>query len=126
MELGNWDKAIIRSIFSTFVPIAGYFLVMGWLAENNNTDFVGYLFSMVIVLATYLLFSIVGWCVIGFPVHWLASNYFNQSLWCYFVALVLFVIFITGFVGMFGAAFYGSAAILQAGLFLYWLRKLKT
>ncbi|WP_128725742.1 hypothetical protein [Pseudoalteromonas sp. A757] len=126
MELGHWDKAIIRSVFTTFIPIAGYFLVMGWLAENNNTDFVGYFFLILIILSVYLLFSVVGWCLIGFPVHWLASKYFNQSIWCYFIALVLFIVFVTGFVGVFGAAFYGLAAIVQAGLFLFWLRKLKT
>jgi len=126
VDLGSWDKAIIRSVASGFIPIATYFLVIGWNSENNNTDLVGYLFSMLILLSMYILLSVIGWCIIGFPVHWLATKYFNQSVWCYLIALILFTIFITGFVGIFGAAFYGLAALFQASLFLYWLRKLKT
>jgi hypothetical protein len=70
--------------------------------------------------SVYLLISIVGWLVVGFPVHWFVKKYTNGS-YAFYIAIPLIVV--VG--GLFNNTpqILGLAALFQAFLFRYYLNK---
>jgi len=121
--LVSWSRAIVRSVLMSYIPVMLFFLITGWSGGLKQPDTIGLLFSLLFVFPIYLLISIVGWCLIGIPTYWIASKYYNQSGWCYTVAVSPFLIYCLA------AQFYpfnlliGGVAVIQVALFVYWIRK---
>lgn len=119
MSSGSWDSAVIKSICYVGIGIPIWFLFNG-LSLSALNDILGLAVSFLLYIGVYLLISIIGWLVVGFPVHWFAKKYTNGSYTLY-VALPLVVI-VSGL-------FYdtpqilGWAALFQAVLFRYYLYK---
>jgi hypothetical protein len=123
VNLGHWDKAIIKSIFYTA------FLVLLYAAyeigiPSNLDSIAGFGMLSLIFLGAYLLISIVGWLFIGFPVHWLICKYSNGNYLFYiFVALTFTLALYYWFSVLEIAIVYGSFALVQALIFRYYAYK---
>ena len=117
MRTGEWDSAVIKSIFYVGFGIAIWSLFTG-LAPSSLSDIWGLAVTFLLYIGVYLLISIVGWLIVGFPVHWLAQKYTNGS-YIYYVVLPLIVVLISLFNS--GPILLGVAALFQAILFRYYL-----
>jgi len=119
VNLGDWDTAIIKSIFYTA------FLVLLYAAyeigiPSNLDGIAGFGMFSLIFLGAYLLISIVGWLFIGFPVHWLICKYSNGNYLFYiFVAFTFTLVLYYWFSVLEVAIIYGSFALVQALIFRY-------
>ncbi|WP_091345263.1 hypothetical protein [Alkalimonas amylolytica] len=81
------------------------------------------MFAMLFI-SVYFLFSLIGWLLIGFPVHWLICKYSSGSYFFYIAAAVLFTALIYLVFGVIEvAAIYGFFALIQAVLFKYYAYK---
>lgn len=124
MELGNWDKAIIKTILlvSLIAPI--YFLFAMGVPRS-----LGYISNFAVILLmfyfNYLLMSVVGWAVVGLPVHWLISKYGGGKLIWYLLAVVLLTGLMVVTIKHPIALIYGAAALIQVLLFKYYVYKPK-
>lgn len=82
MNFGRFLRAMLIAIAISFFPIILFYL-------SNESDLitmdVKYIYESIrFVLVFHFILSIVGWILIGLPVHWVAVTFFNQSKWCYF------------------------------------------
>ena len=116
---GEWDSAIIKSILYVGIGIAIWSLFTG-LAPSSLKDVWGLLVVFFLYIGVYILISIIGWLVIGFPVHWFTTKYTNGSYLYYAALPLIFVI-----VGLFHHTqlLLGLAALFQAVIFRYYLYK---
>lgn len=121
MSLGNWDNAIIKSLFisSTFLP-AVFILTSG---DIEASDILGLFVTFLLYFGVYLLFSILGWLLIGFPIHWLVCNYTNKS---YLYYALLPSGFILASLYYQGPWVLGVIALIQALLFRRGVFAIKT
>ena len=123
MKLGNWDIAVLKSVFLTAFLVLAYALYEMDI-PNDLDDLAGFGMFMLLFTAAYLAFSAVGWLLFGFPVHWLICKYGNGSYFSYLAAVCLFTILVYLFAGVKEAAFiYGFFAMVQAFLFKYYAYK---
>ena len=115
----NWDSAVIKSIGYVGIGIAVWFLFNG-LVPSSLDDIYGLAVTFLLYISVYLIISIVGWLVVGFPVHWFVKKYTNGS-YAFYIAIPLIVV--VG--GLFNNTpqILGSAALFQAFLFRYYLNK---
>lgn len=77
---GNWDSAAVKSVFYT-----GLLLLLGMATLMvsdlpSPMEMVGLFTGFALLSAFYLTFSLIGWLVIGLPVHWLCSRYTQGHL----------------------------------------------
>lgn len=122
MNLEHFLRAVFIAIAICFVPIMLFY----WSNESDliTMDFKYFYGSIHFVLVFYFIFSIIGWMLIGFPVHWVAVKFFNQNKWCYFLGILAFGILISlpsMKIELF--LFYAGISGLQAILFLWWLAR---
>ncbi len=119
MSSSNWDSAVIKSIGYVGIGIAVWSLFNG-LAPSSLNDVFGLVVTFLLYIGVYVLISIIGWLVVGFPVHWFAKNYTNGS-YVFYIAIPLIVVF----GGLFNNTpqILGVAALFQAFLFRYYLYK---
>lgn len=126
MQSKNFVQSTFAAIFAainiSFVPMILFY----WSNESDFIimDFEYFVVSFIFVLVFYYIFSLLGWMLIGFPVHWVATKLFNQNKWCYFLGALTFGIVMllpTMKVELF--MFYGGIAGLQAFLFFWWLTR---
>ncbi|WP_444918332.1 hypothetical protein [Microbulbifer sp. JMSA003] len=123
MNLGRWDSAVLKSVFFPALLVLIYTLYEIGLPQDLYS-WAGFGLFSLIFLGVYLLFSIVGWLLFGFPVHWLICRYGNGSYFLYFGAAVVFTVVIYIFSGVVETAIiYGSFALIQAMLFKYYAYK---
>ncbi|MCS6236291.1 hypothetical protein G3495_14320 [Shewanella baltica] len=122
MNLERFLRAVFIAIAICFVPIMLFY----WSNESDliTMDFKYFYESIRFVLVFYFILSIIGWMLIGFPVHWVAVKFFNQSKWCYFLGILAFGILIS-LPSMKIELFllYAGISGLQAILFLWWLAR---
>jgi hypothetical protein len=115
MDLGRWATAIISAVFLVSLPGALYLCVSVGLP--NTADKVAQLGGLLLVYyAIYGFLSLVGWMVIGMPVHWLICKYGEGKLVWYLLVMAAVVGLIVG-VGISG--FMGAVALMQLFLFRY-------
>lgn len=71
-----------------------------------------------------MLFSLVGWLLIGFPVHWLICKYSSGSYFLYIAAAILLIGLLYSVFGVGdGAVILVFFALVQAVLFKYYAYK---
>ncbi|MCO7190110.1 MULTISPECIES: hypothetical protein [unclassified Pseudoalteromonas] len=115
---GNWASAALKSVFYT-----GLLLLLGMatlMVDDllSPMKMVGLLTSFALLSAFYLAFSLVGWLVIGLPVHWLCSRY-TQGHLLYYATLPGAVLLLTLIYK--GSWLLPGCALAQACLFHYHL-----
>ncbi len=120
MGLGRWAEAIIIAVF--WVSLPGALLFCVGVGFPNTADKVAQLGGLLLVYyAIYGFLSLVGWMVIGMPVHWLICKYGEGKNAWYVLAIVLFTIAACGFAGFGVGGILGTAALLQWSLFRYFV-----
>ncbi|PKM20295.1 MAG: hypothetical protein CVV11_01910 [Gammaproteobacteria bacterium HGW-Gammaproteobacteria-15] len=117
MNLGDWDSAVVKSILFVGLIIAFLALFTGLFPKSLN-DVVGLLVFFFLYIGVYILISIIGWLLIGFPIHWLACKYTNGSFFYYLVLPVIFLM-----LALFndGPVLFSLAPVLQAFFFRYFV-----
>ncbi|TMP34805.1 hypothetical protein [Pseudoalteromonas rubra] len=115
---GNWDSAAVKSVFYT-----GLLLLLGMASLMlddlfSPMELVRLFTSMTLLSAFYLAFSLIGWLVIGLPVHWLCSRY-TQGHLVYYATLPAASLLLTLVYN--GPWLLPGCALVQACLFHYYL-----
>jgi len=130
MNLGRWDSAVFKSVSIPAILVLLYVVYeTGFPLDLDAIAGLG-TFAMLFI-GVYLTISLVGWLIIGFPVHWLICKYSSGSYFMYVAAAILFsglLFLVFGFWFLvFGvvevAAIYGFFALVQAVLFKYYAYK---
>lgn len=119
MSNGEWDSAIIKSILYVGIGIAIWPLFTG-MAPSSLNDVFGLVVTFLLYIGVYILISIVGWLLIGFPIHWLVKKYTKGS-YLFYAALPL--IFVIACLFNNAPTILGVAAFFQAILFRYYVYK---
>ena len=120
MNLGKWHSAIIKSISLTAFFVLVYATYEIGLPVSLDA-LAGFGMFALLFIGVYLLFSVFGWLLVGFPAHWLICKYSSGSYFFYIVAALLFTVAVYFFAGVSEAAFiYGFFALIQALLFKYY------
>lgn len=119
MKTVRWDKPLIKAIAYPYLVGCLYLSYEFLFAVGRISDVFGFLFTLLLIFAFYLLFSGVGWLLLGLPSLTLSARYFKNPYTIPVVVLVLFVgatFFIYGVDGLFS---YGLAAMAQVCLYYY-------
>jgi hypothetical protein len=121
LNLGSWDSAIIRSLFisSIFLPL----VVIFNSGELQFSDILGLFVSFLLYIGVFLLVSILGWLLIGFPTHWVICKFTNKSYLFYALFPSVFICASFYFNGQW---ILGVIALIQALLFRRFVFKIKT
>lgn len=117
MSLGEWDSAVLKSATYVGLGIAFSALFTDYFHAAVN-DFFDLIIFLFLYTSFYLLLSVIGWLVVGFPVHWLASKYTNGSYFYYIALPLIFVLFclLKSY-----SLLFGLAALLQAIVFRFYV-----
>lgn len=118
MGLGGWDDAILKSLLYVGLGIAIYALINSFTSSEN--DILGFVVTLLLYIGVYLLISIAGWLVIGFPLHFVISKYTNGS-YLYYAALP--IVFVIPCLFYKGSLLLGLAALFQALIFRFFVYK---
>lgn len=123
MNLGRWDSAVFKAVSIPAILVLLYVVYeTGFSLDLDAIAGLG-TFAMLFI-GVYLVISLLGWLIIGFPVHWLICKYSSGSYFMYVTAAVLFsglLFAVFGVVEL--AAIYGFFALVQAVLFKYYAYK---
>ncbi|BFN13952.1 hypothetical protein MspRI1_19630 [Marinobacter sp. RI1] len=120
MELGCWDKAMLKSIGW----VGAAFFVYGALtldAFSSLNSAYGFLAFAGIFSAVYILLSVLGWLAVGLPSHWVICKYTSGGYRYYVVVAILFFAGVLIFSNLQAAAFWGLVALVQALVFRFYL-----
>ena len=119
--LGDWDKSLVRSLLTSSLLLPAIFLIG---ADNlQSSEIPGLIATFSLYIGVFLLVSIAGWLIIGFPVHWLACKYKKTNYLFYMVLPVTFSL-VSGTTN--GPWILGVIASVQALIFRYVVFKNKT
>ena len=91
MTLGKWDSAIIKSIYLTAFLVLVYAAFEIGIPERLS-DLAGFGIFTLLFVCVYLVFSIAGWLIVGFPAHWLICKYSSGSYFLYVGVVLLFTL----------------------------------
>ncbi|MDP2635133.1 MULTISPECIES: hypothetical protein [unclassified Pseudoalteromonas] len=119
MSLGRWDDAILKSLLYVGIGIAVWALFAN-LAPLSINGLFGLVVTLLLYAGVYLLISIAGWLIIGFPLHFLISKYTNRS-YLYYAALPM--AFVLPPLYYKGSLLLGLAALFQALIFRFYVYK---
>jgi hypothetical protein len=118
MGLGRWAEAIISAVFWVSLPGALYLCVNGGLP--NTAEKLAQLGGLLLVYyAIYGFLSLVGWMVIGMPVHWLICKYAQGKAAWYWLAIVVFTAVACVIAGVALGAVMGGVALVEWWVFRY-------
>ncbi|WP_212751808.1 hypothetical protein, partial [Pseudoalteromonas spongiae] len=87
-----WVIAVIKCSGYVGVGIAVWFLFYGFAPSSLN-DVFGLVVTFLLYIGVYILISIIGWLVIGFPVQCFAKTYTNGS-YVFYIAIPLIVVIV--------------------------------
>ena len=121
MNLGEWDSALFKSLFTSSLLIPVVYLF--GTSEIQGPDLFGFFVSFLLYFGIFVLISLLGWLLIGFPTHWLICRFTSKAYFYYTVIPGLFL-GISYFSK--GPWFLGGIALAQALLFRYFVFKIKT
>jgi len=121
VNLGDWDTAIIKSISFVALGVAVCTMLSGSLPTTVN-DFYGVIVSFLMFFGIYLVISIIGWLLIGFPIHWLISKYTKNGPYLFYILLPLCFVLLDLLFN--GSLLFSLVAFFQALTFRYWVYKI--
>jgi hypothetical protein len=119
VNLGNWDVAVIKSLFSVALGVLLFSLFSSSVPTTAN-EFYGLVVSILMFLGVYFVISIIGWVLIGFPTHWLITKYTKGS---YIFYILLPLVFVMLDLLLSGSLLFSLVAFFQALTFRYWVHK---
>lgn len=120
MKLGQWDNAILKALFWVSLPGPLYFLV--GIGLPNTAEELATLGGLLLVYySIYGFISLVGWMVIGMPVHWLVCRYDGGKIGWYVLAIALVAAVVGITAGFYVGCFMAIVALLQLGVFRYFV-----
>lgn len=120
--MGPWQTALWQTIVVGYIPLL-LFCVWMFLGDPPSQKVVTYFLGVVVVtLAYYLFFSVVGWLLVGLPSYWLVCRYAKARLEFAVIPLALFSIACYLTIGAAGLVF-SFAALVQCGLFCFLVSK---
>ena len=119
MKSIRWDKPFIKAIVYPYFAGCVYFTFEFVFADGRISDVFGFLFTLLLIFAFYVLFSGVGWLLLGLPSFALSARYFKNSYVIPVVVLLLFVGATFSAFGVDGLFTYGLAATAQVCLYYY-------
>jgi len=123
MNLGKWDSALLKSLLFPLLLVFLYQTYEFGIPQDLD-HLAGLGIFYFLFLAVYLLFSVIGWLIFGFPIHWLICKYSNGSYFLYISASVSFTVIIYALIEVADTALiYGSFALTQALIFKYYAFK---
>jgi hypothetical protein len=118
MGLGRWAEAIISAVF--WVSLPGALLFCVGTGFPNTAEKLAQLGGLLLVYyAIYGYLSLVGWMVIGMPVHWLICKYAQGKAAWYWLAIVVFTAVACVITGVALGAVMGGVALVQWWVFRY-------
>ncbi|AHI33498.1 hypothetical protein SAMN04487868_1425 [Marinobacter salarius] len=119
MNLGNWDGGVLKAVLvaSLIVPI---YAVVEMGIPNSVDGLAGLGMFFLLFYSVYLLISIAGWVLVGFPAHWLICRFGGGRLVWYVIAVTMFTLAIYALAQFEAAIVFGLAALFQALLFKYY------
>lgn len=123
LNLGNWDSALFKSLVtsSLLIPIA--FLTDSYEPSDFElSDFFGLLVSFLLYFGVFLLISLIGWLLIGFPIHYLVCK-FKSTNYFYYAFIPSSFLCISYFTK--GPWLLAFIALIQALLFRCFVFKIK-
>ena len=124
MNLGNWDSALFKSLLTSSLVIPIAFLIKSFqLHKFEPTELVGLFVPFLFYIAIFLLVSLVGWLLIGFPIHWLACK-FKRTSYVYYALVPACFLCVSYFTN--GPWLFGLIALVQALLFKCFVFKVRT
>jgi hypothetical protein len=119
VNLGSWDTAVIKSLLSVALGVV-LFTIFSNSVPTTANDFYGVIVSILLFLGVYFVISIIGWLLIGFPIHWLITKYTKGS---YIFYILLPLVFVILDLLLSGALLFSLVAFFQALTFRYWVHK---
>jgi len=123
-NLGNWDSALFKSLFTSSLLIPFAYLAYSFQLNNLNlSELAGWLVSFLLYIGVFILISLIGWIFIGFPIHSLLCR-LRRTNYFYYGFLPASYICISYFTD--GPWLFGFIALTQALLFRYFVFKIKT
>ncbi|AEE23226.1 hypothetical protein Glaag_2281 [Glaciecola sp. 4H-3-7+YE-5] len=121
MDLGHWDRAIIKSLSWVALGIIFVTLFSGSIPATAK-DLSGLIVSLLLFVGVYLLISIIGWLLIGFPTHWLICKFTDASYKFYF-SVSIFVGLIIYSLNNQDSLLFALTAFSQAMIFRFYVYK---
>ena len=122
MNLGRWDDALLKSVWLSSLGLPVFYLF--YFMVGQAPDIASLVFSFIIYIFAFILLSIVGWALIGFPAHWLICKFTSKNYLYY--ALIPSIFICLGFYHSSSLNVLGVAALVQALLFRFFVFKAKT
>jgi len=111
-------KAVFLSINFGLLPLFIYlFFEIGLPTKDFLSE--GWLLYILFAVIVYLIVSILGWIIIGVPVHLLVCKYFSSQLYQYLIPILAISILLNFITDSELAIFLGFSATIQA--ILFWL-----
>jgi hypothetical protein len=123
--MGSWGSAIVRSVVYVSLFFSVFLIYnLGFPKGNLNVDHIlVYLLMLSTFVSIFFIFSIVGWVVVGLPIHWLLCKYGKKNFVYYPVAAFICMTLVISSAGLDAVVIMGFAAILQAIIFRYYVFK---
>ncbi len=120
MRTGRWAQAMTKSILWVAAYVLAYTLYELHVPSGKINP-VSTIQVALLFIAVYILLSLVGWLVIGLPVHFLLCAFGCKYFYLYPLFALAAALGLLGFMDGEGAALLGVAAILQATIFRYYV-----
>jgi hypothetical protein len=118
VNLGHWDKAIIKSL--TWVGFGLLVMALFSTIPTTVTDSYSLAVSFLMFFGVYLLVSIVGWLIVGFPTHWLICKFTNASYFYYIAVAILIALILYALISQ-DSILFSLTAFSQAVVFRFYV-----
>ena len=120
MDFANSITSAVKSIAWVSLFLFAYTLIEVPFDIDVGAD---YLDIVLLFLVFYIVFSIAGWLLIGFPVHLAINKWGNKNYYLYPAIAFLFMVLVFVFSNLEAALVYGLSAVFQASIFSYYVFK---
>ena len=120
--MGNWDGAIIRSIGWVLLFVIAYsFYEIGIpIFTYPAQDFIA-IFGL--FAAVYLAISVIGWLLVGIPIHWAICKWSKPRFQYYLLSGISIILVLAMLGDLEVAIVFGLAATIQSIIFRFYVFK---
>jgi hypothetical protein len=87
----RWDYALVKATCYGFLPIPTFALLLQFerLQFPDYFEVSGGIVFLLLSLSVYLIITLLGWLLIGFPLHRIFVKYFDASWYAYIGSLII-------------------------------------
>ncbi|WP_459781687.1 hypothetical protein [Photobacterium sp. R1] len=118
--MGKWDSAMFRSIA---IVGALAFLCITLLAVIDGYQRHEFMMLITLYGGSYLVISLIGWFLLGLPIHYLLSRYSERSYMRYFLSGFLISVLLGLALNLRIGLFFGTFILAQDLLFRHFVYK---